>query len=155
MDNFYTIPLIVKIFGNQTTVAPCGLVLAAQQARFMKEFRADGFFNLSLGKQSQKVFFVSLPVSFILFEIVKDLLCGRQHGLVDVIYLADRSEKITKVIALGKTRQLGNIVKPYVDDALDPCPHQARKKLLSRLLRETNGKYLYFVHDIPCPSSNV
>jgi len=68
-------------------------LLAAKQTGFMQQFRGDVFFDLSCGKQRQKVLLVNLPTPFVLFEILQNLLGGRQVGPVDVIHPADRPEK--------------------------------------------------------------
>lgn len=125
------------------------LFLAAQEACLMQQFRGNFPFNLSCGKQCQKVPLVNRPASLAFLEGVHYLLRRRQVRTMEIIDPADRPEEIAKIIPLGETGQLRDVVESYVDHSLDTRPDQQGKELLRRLLGETDGKYLNLAHHFP------
>ena len=117
-----------------------GFFLAAQETCLMQQFRGYFPFNLSCGKQCQKVPLVNRPASLALLESVQDLLCRRQIRTMVIIDPTDRSEEIAEIIPLGETGQLGDVVESDVDHPLDTRPDQTGKERLRRLLGEADGK---------------
>jgi len=91
------------------------LFLATQEACLIQQFRGYFPFNLSCGKQCQKVPLVNRPASFALLESVQDLLRRRQVRTMEIIDPTDRPEEIAKIIPLGEAGQLGDVVESYVD----------------------------------------
>jgi hypothetical protein len=71
---------------------------------------------------------------------IQDGLGGCQLGKVDVVDVADDPCEITKVIPLGKTGELRDIVEPNIHKESHARGLQLSKKYFRRLLGEAYGK---------------
>src|SRR4030042_6788260 len=94
--------------------------------------------NSPLGNQMAEIPLIYGPLPFLFLECLKDFFGGGQIGPVDIIYAADRLQKIRQVLTPGKARQLRAVVQPKVEYPPDPRIHDHGEDMLGRLLGKSD-----------------
>src|SRR6266516_5973604 len=140
MNDVDAAPALSQIFEDQPAMTHLRGGFAAKQHSGRGEERAvELVADVALPHEIQEARFVLRPRSFVLLVVVQHLLGGRQQRLVDILRATDFAEEITQVLAFRKSRQLGNVVEPYVEQTADSGAIQETEELLCRLLSETDG----------------
>lgn len=118
MNDLHIAALFLQILGDQSAVTVVRLVFAAEQAAVVK-FVYRQIFDGSFFDEREKFFFIRIPLDLILSVSVQNFLCRRKFRNVPVVNVAKIFREIRKVVTLGETRQLRNIIKPHVNQSFD------------------------------------
>src|SRR5438270_13139319 len=90
--------------------------LAAQQDyRLLEQGAVEPGFDLTLAHQRHKPRLVLLPRQLLATIAIQDLRGRRQHRLVQIFRRANFLEEEGEISALGKARQLRNVVQANIE----------------------------------------
>ncbi len=131
-------PVVAQILCDEPAMAMFRGRFTAQQHGGRGEQAARNLrFNPPLAHQGKKTPLVNLPARFFLSVFVEHLVCRRQQRLVLVRRVADHTQKVREVIALGKASELRRIVQADVYEPSYPHSSEGFEELLCGLLCET------------------
>lgn len=116
-------PGLVQVLQDQTSVTMLGLGLAAQQHGWdPEEVSIQRLLHTALPYKPRKVPRVSRP-SYASVPVSIEHLPGRcKPGFVEVLGAAEFLQEKWEIGAPGKPGELGGVVQPHVEEALDPGP---------------------------------
>ena len=112
--DFDPAPVLLKVLGDEASVAVVGLVLATQEAALFEKVFGDGGFDAALSHEPEKIPFVGGPIAFLLLVGVQKFLSGRKVRHMDVVDAGDSVQEIFQVVLFGEARQLRNVVQTDV-----------------------------------------
>lgn len=132
-------PLPIQVLQDQAPVAALGIGLAAQQdGRNPKEVFIQHLLDPALPHEPRKLPLVLRPSHATLSVSVEHLPGRGEAGFVEVLRVAEALQEEREIGAPGETGELGGVVQPHVEEALDAGPLQRSEELGRRLLRETD-----------------
>lgn len=104
MNDRHAGPLALQVFDDQPPMTVLGSRFATEQdARGFKIAWGERTFDVPLFHQLEELGLVHAPVSFVFFMGVQDVLSGGQQRFMHVLGIAQFTQEIGQVIALGKS----------------------------------------------------
>lgn len=108
-------PALLEILQHQAAVTPFGRRLATEQDRGdVEQVAIKPLLDTPLAHQIEETALVLLPAALLLAVCVEQRLCRRQQRLVEVLRAAELAQEVGEVLALGKARELRDVVEPDV-----------------------------------------
>ena len=136
-------PFALQILRHKAAVTVSGRILAAKQARAFQKSTRHFVLDLPRDHQVYELALIEVPVSLALLIFIQHSLRRREFGEVHIIDVADRAQKIAKVIALSKACKLRDVVQPHIHQPAHACELQFGEEGLGRLLRKTDRENLH------------
>jgi hypothetical protein len=130
-------PSAAQVLGDEPAMTKMRLVFAAQQTSIFDKFPGNLLLDLPFLDQTQKLFLVNFPVTFVFLELIKDVLCRGESGKMDVIDPKDALEEILEVVAFAESCKLRHVVQPHIHHALHASLLQPCEKILGLFVGET------------------
>lgn len=144
-------PPVAQVFRDQSAVAMVRLVFAAEKAGPIHQITRDLLLNTALVHEVEKSDSEVRPLECLLVLVGgEQFLMGRQNGQVDAVDATDCLCEEPEVPELGKSRKLGAVVEPDIDNATDAGLADETEKLLGGLAGEADGVKGKWIHvEIP------
>jgi len=133
------VPFLVEVFANKLPMTVFRCRFGAKEARAIQHLRTDLFLDSAFSHQCEESSPICAPIALLFLVGLQYLVGRRQQRFMCVVNVADLSEEIREIVGLGKTGELGSIVKAHVHDFLDTSVEQALEEILGGRPRESDG----------------
>ena len=121
-----------------------GRGLATQQnGSFCEAVFGKPGFDVSGANKGKVSLGVDVPIAFVLLIRVENVLGGGEERFVFIVGTADFAQEEGQIRLLCKSGQLGGVIEPYVEEALDSVGFQNAEELTGALLGETDAVDLH------------
>lgn len=142
VNNLQVPPFFTEILGDQPPVAVGGVLLAAEQARPVKNIAINAVYPPLFDQSSEpaRVFLPGRPSAPV---GVQQVGCWCHLEKVAVVDAGNLTREKDQIVFLGKPRKLRSIIQPHVDKGANVSPPQAGEKILRARSSESDREDLH------------